>query len=99
MSQRLGYWKDCWVYTKQSERDNMKAIIKLLKENSTLCRTAIMRGLKKSHHSINNALNHLLIIRVVKVKQHGEVKIYSLNKGWEERLRGALKEYTLTGNQ
>jgi hypothetical protein len=95
MSQRIGFWKDCWIYTKKKERDVMKEIIKVLQDNKSVCSSAFERlfSFKSNEHSIRVGLFYLLCLRIVRVQQHKEVRVYTLVDGWESRLKNAIKDY------
>jgi len=84
MSQALRFWKDCWIYTKKSERDNITYVIKRLREAKTICLSQLIRERKgkASETSLRNALLYLLAARVVRVQQHNEVRIYKLTENW-----------------
>ena len=89
----IKFRQDCWIYPKISERNNMNNIIDLLKQNKSLSTYAIFREIKKSSHSIRNALHYLLVLKVVNVEQHYYTRIWRLTKDWNVCLNKAIIEY------
>ena len=71
----------------------MNNIIDLLKQNKSLSTYAIFREIKKSSHSIRNALHYLLVLKVVNVEQHYYTRIWRLTKDWNVCLNKAIIEY------
>ena len=94
MSQRLGFWTDCWIYTKRTERDNMKFIIKSLQKHKTRTITKITREAGSSDAAMRVAVLYLLAARVVKVQQHRDAKVYMLNKNWFVNLKKMTTPYS-----
>lgn len=97
MSQSMTFWSDCWVYTKKSERDSMREVIRVLKQCKTATLTNISSSVKDScKHSVRTALLYLLIIKAVNVKERSvrgsfkSARIFSLMPGYAERLAKAF---------
>lgn len=96
MSQRFGFWKDCWIYTNKTERANMKFVLSELKKHKSICLSMLQRKKGKgSKDSIRNALLYLLVARVIKVEQHREVRVYTFNKAWLVKLKKMTTPFKL----
>lgn len=94
MSQSINFWAGCWIYTNKIERENMRFIISYLKKNRSVCLSELQRRSPRTRHAIRNALLYLLVARVVKVEQHGDVRVYKFNEGWIEKLKKAMTPYS-----
>ncbi len=86
----IQFWKgaggDCWIYPVKTEKHNMHAIIEILKKtkSSTICNLA--SKIKSSTITTSAVLRILLVLRVVRVQQHRDARIWSLTKDWKIRL-------------
>ena len=89
----LKFYRNCWIYLRESERKNIKEIIEILKkEGSNGATTGVIYGgdyLREQGKK--NAIGHLLICRVIKVSQKHTARIYRLNPDWEKQLERHLK--------
>lgn len=90
MSQALKFGKNSWIYTKKKERDNMKQIIKILKETPSACVADFVKEVDSSENSVRLALFYLVAARIINVKQRGEVRIFNLSFNWEQKLKKSL---------
>jgi hypothetical protein len=83
MSLRLGFWKDCWIYTNKSERASIKHIISHLKKvKSSSINNLDKANTQTSKTSLRHGLWYLVAARVIRVQQHGEARIFSLTDNW-----------------
>ena len=98
MTKAIRFWANCWIYPRKSERETMFAIIKLLKKNKSVSTYNMVTEVKEfrsnaSHYSVKNALNFLLVLRVIKVEQHKETRVYLLEKNWNFMMEKAIITY------
>lgn len=95
MSQSLIFWHDCWIYLNKKERENLRFIVSYLKNRKSVCLSELERKSPNSKQSIRNAMLYLLAGRVVNVKQHRSVRVYSMRPDWIIKLKKLTTPYKL----
>lgn len=99
MSQALKFRDNCWIYTKASERDTMKRIIKLLQQFQSLCVNGFVQRMPgRSPHAIRLALFYLVACKLVDVKSKHEVRVFRLAHNWDKRIKNVFISFNKENN-
>lgn len=93
----LRFWKGCWIYPKKVEKANMKAIIQVLKKNRSVSTMHLYEMVKDRTGTCCVAFRHslfiLIALKVIRVQQHRDVRVYSLTNGWNFKLSKAIIKF------
>ena len=94
MSKAFRFGAQSWIYAKKTELENAKFIINHLQKVKSVCLLQLMtsKGIKQ-RNTLRTMLFLLLAAKITRVRQHNDVRVWSLHPSWIKNLKKMCTPY------